>query len=120
MNLDIPVLCRILRPLWKRGFTMCYTIEVIREKTVPIAKRYGISNLRLFGSYARGEAHDGSDVDLRIDRGNLRGLFSYYAMVDELEQALNCHVDLVLDDSRDKAFLAHIAREEVPLYVAQR
>ena len=98
---------------------MRYTIDEIREKTVPIAKRYGISNLRLFGSYARGEALESSDVDLRIDRGNLTGLFSYFAMVDELEQALKCHVDLVLDGSRDTEFLNHIAKEEVSLYAAQ-
>lgn len=97
---------------------MRYTLEEIREKTVPIAKRYGISNLRLFGSYARGEATDGSDVDLRIDRGKLTGLFSYYALVDELEQALQCHVDVVLDGSRDTDFLERIAGEEVALYVA--
>ena len=96
---------------------MCYTLEEIRQRTVPIAQRYGIRNLRLFGSYARGEARDDSDVDLRIDKGNLTGLFSYYAMVDELERALGRHVDLVLDDSRDKAFLEHIAGEELPLYV---
>ncbi len=101
-------------------FFVPYTLQEIREKTVPIAKRYGIRNLRLFGSYARGEASDSSDIDLRIDRGNLTGLFSYFAMVDDLEQALDRHVDLVLDGSRDSEFLAHISREEVPLYVADR
>ena len=99
---------------------MPYTLQEIREKTVPIAKRYVIRNLRLFGSYARGEASDSSDIDLRIDRGNLTGLFCYFAMVDDLEQALDRHVDLVLDGSRDSEFLAHISREEVPLYVADR
>ena len=98
---------------------MLYTVQQIREKTVPIAKRYGIQNLRLFGSYARGDARDNSDVDLRIDRGNLTRLFSYYALVEELEQALSCHVDLVLDGSRDTDFLARIEREEVPLYAAE-
>ena len=98
---------------------MCYTLQEIREKTIPIAKRYGIHSMRLFGSYARGEAREDSDIDLRIDRGNLTGLFSYYAMVEELEKALDRHVDLVLDGSRDVDFLARIAREEVPLYAAE-
>ena len=96
-----------------------YPVDEIRAKAVPIARRYGIRNLRLFGSHARGEARKDSDVDLHIDKGNLTGLFSYYAMVDELEQALGCHVDLVLDGSRDAQFLERIAREEVPLYVAE-
>ena len=98
---------------------MRYTIDEIRRRTEPIAKEYGIRNLRLFGSFARGDAHDGSDVDLHIDRGDLTGLFSYYAMVDELEQALDCHVDLVLDGSRDVDFLERIAKEEIPLYVTE-
>ena len=68
---------------------------------------------------ARGEQTENSDVDLHIDKGNLTGLFSYFAMVDELEQALGCHVDLVLDGSRDHRFLEHIAAEEVSLYAAQ-
>ena len=98
---------------------MIYSIEEIKKKTIPVAMRYGVRNLRLFGSYARGEATAHSDVDLRIDRGNLTGLFSYFAMVDDLEQALGCHVDLVLDDSQDQQFLNHIQQEEVQLYAAQ-
>ena len=99
---------------------MLYTIEEIRDRAVPVARRYGIQNLRLFGSYARGEARDDSDVDLHIARGKLTGLFSYYAMVDELEQALDRHVDLVLDGTRDKHFLERIAKEEITLYAAER
>ena len=98
---------------------MIYTIEEIRDKAVPVAMRYGVRNLRLFGSYARGEANAQSDVDLRIDRGNLTGLFSYFAMVEDLERALGYHVDLVLDDSQDQEFLKRIQREEVQLYAAQ-
>ena len=43
---------------------MCYTIEEIKVKTIPVAKKHGISRMCLFGSYARGEANDDSDVDL--------------------------------------------------------
>ncbi len=41
---------------------MSYTIGEIKDKTIPIAKAYGISRMSLFGSYARGEAKDNSDV----------------------------------------------------------
>ena len=37
---------------------MIYTIDEIRRKVVPIAKKYGVKKLSLFGSYARGEADD--------------------------------------------------------------
>ena len=40
-----------------------YTVEFIKEKTIPVAESYGIKSMSLFGSYARGEADDDSDVD---------------------------------------------------------
>lgn len=42
---------------------MRYTTNEIKNKTTPIAKAYGIGRMSLFGSYARGEANDNSDVD---------------------------------------------------------
>lgn len=45
-----------------------YTIDEIKAIAVPIAKRYGISALYLFGSYARGEATSSSDLDFRIEK----------------------------------------------------
>ena len=46
---------------------MIYTIEQIRSIAAPIAASYGINSVFLFGSYARGEATDMSDVDLLIE-----------------------------------------------------
>ncbi|MBR1805506.1 MAG: nucleotidyltransferase domain-containing protein [Selenomonadaceae bacterium] len=43
---------------------MIYTIDEIRRNVTPIAKKYGVKKLSLFGSYARGETDDKSDVDL--------------------------------------------------------
>ena len=53
---------------------MCYTIDELKEKTIPIAEHYGIRSMSIFGSYARGEADENSDVDLLVDKGELRGL----------------------------------------------
>ena len=95
---------------------MPYTIDEIRERTAPLAKQYGISKMSLFGSYARGEANDESDVDLVIDRGRLRGLIQYFSFVHDLEEKLNCHVDVVTTGIQDRDFLAHITGEGVLLY----
>ena len=95
---------------------MIYTIDDIRNKTAPIAKEFGISRMSLFGSYARGEATDDSDVDLYIDRGKLSNLLQYFAFVDELENALHCHVDVVTTGIEDKQFLSAIMQEGVLLY----
>ncbi len=95
---------------------MCYTIEEIKEKTVPLAKDFGIQTMYLFGSYARGEANDNSDVDIFIDKGNLKSLIQYYNFVDKIEQTLGCHVDVVTTGIQDKDFLQEIKREGVLLY----
>lgn len=95
---------------------MCYSIDEIKERTVPIAKAYGIGRMSLFGSYARGEAKDNSDVDLYIERGRLRSLLQYFAFIDELEKALQCHVDVVTTGIEDRQFLSAIMKEGVVLY----
>ena len=95
---------------------MIYTIDEVRNKTAPIAKEFGVSRMSLFGSYARGEAKDSSDVDFYIDRGKLSNLLQYFAFVDELENALHCHVDVVTTGIEDKQFLSAIMQEGVLLY----
>ncbi len=44
-----------------------YTVEEIQKKVRPIAEKYGIDTVWLFGSYARGEANENSDVDLLVN-----------------------------------------------------
>lgn len=95
---------------------MRYTINEIRDKTTPIATAYGIGRMSLFGSYARGGAKENSDVDLCIECGKLRSLLQYFAFIDDLENVLNCHVDVVTTGIEDKRFLSAIMQEGVLLY----
>lgn len=95
---------------------MLYTIPEIKEKTEPIARNYGIRRMSLFGSYARGDAKENSDIDIYIDKGRLRSLFQYFAFVNDLEDSLNCHVDVVTTGIQDKEFLDSITNEGVLLY----
>ena len=97
---------------------MCYSIDEIRERTIPVARKYGVGSMSLFGSYARGSANDESDVDLYIDKGQIKGLISYFLFVEELEKVLQCHVDVVTTGIEDKEFLARIQKEGVLLYEA--
>lgn len=92
-----------------------YTIEEIREKAVPIAKKYGVKKLSLFGSYARGEANADSDVDFLFVKGKVLGL-KYFSFVDDLEAEFRCHVDAVSEGISDKNFLCVIKNDEVNLY----
>ena len=93
-----------------------YTIPEIKNIVCPLAKEYGAERVYLFGSYARGESTKSSDIDLRIDKGNIKGLA--LAGLLDLEKALGCSVDLITTTSLDKEFLSSIKNDEVLLYEA--
>ena len=70
----------------------------------------------LFGSYAKGCADANSDIDLRIDKGRLRGLFALSGMRLDICGALDKEVDLLTTNSLDKDFLDRIHGDEVMIY----
>lgn len=70
----------------------------------------------LFGSYARGEAKEGSDLDFRIDKGRIHGLFALGGLYADLEEAFGVSVDLLTTDSLDEVFRKEIASEEILIY----
>ncbi|MBQ3424436.1 MAG: nucleotidyltransferase domain-containing protein [Clostridia bacterium] len=90
----------------------------MKSKSIPIAQKYGIKRLGLFGSYARGEQTEHSDLDFLIDEGKLRGLIQYMGFVLDLEDEFGCHVDVVMDGIEDKEFLRRIKTDEGVLYEA--
>ncbi len=77
-----------------------YTIEEIARRVTPVAQKYKLAAVYLFGSYARGEATEDSDVDLLVDlRGSvIRGL-NFGDLYNELETALGVSIDVVTSDS---------------------
>lgn len=96
---------------------MLYTIDEIKEKAMPIAIHYGVDSLSLFASYARGEADEKSDLDFLIQKGSMKGLLSYCGMIADLEDAFQCHIDLVIKNAiKDEQFLEEIRKDEVKLY----
>ena len=91
----------------------------IRNAATELGKRYGAERIYLFGSYARGDAASDSDVDLRIDKGKIRGLFALSGLHLALENRLGTKVDLLTSDSLDDEFLDRIRMEEVLLYASE-
>ena len=96
---------------------MQYTIDEIKEIVTILAARYGADRIYLFGSYARGDANKDSDIDLRIDKGAIRGL-QMGGLAADLEDALGIPVYLVPTGSLDSKFLNSISDDEVLLYEA--
>jgi len=92
------------------------TIEEIKAIVEPIARKYGVERVYLFGSYARGDVTENSDVDLRVDKGSLKGLFALCGLYTEIEEALQIKVDVLTTGSLEDDFLRKIQKEEVLLY----
>ena len=93
-----------------------YTTNEIADKVRPIAEAYGIDKVYLFGSYARGEATSSSDLDFRVDKGSLRGLFALGGLYSDLEESFGKELDLLTTGSLEPKFLNHIANEEILVY----
>ncbi|KSU55986.1 helix-turn-helix domain-containing protein [Microbacterium enclense] len=80
-------------------------VEERAAAIVEAGRRYGLSEIRVFGSVATGADHFTSDIDLlaRVDSG--RGYFDIAAFTDAVEQLTGFPVDVVVDDERRPAFL---------------
>lgn len=74
-----------------------YTQDQIRQIVAPVAEKYHLKAVFLFGSYARGDATENSDVDLLVDTTgtSLKSLLSLGALYCDLEAALGKPIDLV-------------------------
>ncbi len=105
-----------------------YTIEEIKRRITPVAEKYRLAAVYLFGSYARGDATAESDVDLLVDiRGTgIDSLFKLGGLYHDLETALGTGIDLITTDSMEQTtelrsqirFREEVERERLMIYAA--
>ena len=62
-------------------------ISTIKKVIIPIAKDYGIKRIYLFGSYAKGNANEKSDVDLLVEKGKPMSLLKLSGMRQSVQDA---------------------------------
>ena len=86
-----------------------------REDILRIAAHHGARNVRVFGSVARGEADDRSDIDLLVEMDLGRSLLDHAALWLDLQELLGCKVDVVSDRGIKKRIRDRVLREAVPL-----
>jgi addiction module RelB/DinJ family antitoxin len=73
-----------------------FTLREIKDIVKPIADKYDVKELYLFGSYARGEASEDSDMDFVVENENTKAMgLGLLEMAEELENAFKVNVDLV-------------------------
>ncbi len=92
---------------------------VLKDMISPIAQKYGVERVFLFGSMARGDNDENSDYDFLISKGQLRSLIQYMAFVNELENVLKHHVDVITDSSPDETIIINAMKEGILLYERQ-
>lgn len=90
-------------------------LSQLRQNVRDIAATYGIDNVQVFGSVARGTDSKLSDIDLLIDRPDGMGLFSIARLEGELSELLGSVVDVVPRDSLRGHLADRVRAEAVPL-----
>lgn len=90
-------------------------LKAQREEILRIAAKYGARNVRIFGSMARGEADETSDIDLLVDFEPGRSLLDQTALIVELEDFLGRRVDVVTEAAIFWPLRRKILREARPL-----
>jgi predicted nucleotidyltransferase len=86
-----------------------------RQEIIHIAERHGASNVRVFGSVARGEARPDSDVDFLVTLDANRSLLDLARLLRELQTLLNRPVDVVTEAGLRPRLRSHILKEARPL-----
>jgi predicted nucleotidyltransferase len=91
-----------------------YTLETIVEKLraykPELQRKYPISKLGVFGSYARGEAGEHSDIDVAVEFSGPMGL-NFVAMANEIEDLFGIKVDVVPKRSIKPSYLASVEKD---------
>ncbi len=90
-------------------------LEEKRGEILAIAARHGASDVRVFGSVARGEAGSRSDVDFLVEMAPDRSLLDRIALIQDLEDALGCKVDVVTPGGLHWHIKDRVLEEAVPL-----
>lgn len=90
-------------------------IKILLDSKDYIQRQYGVVSLRIFGSQARNEANESSDVDVCVEMP--ADMFKRYALKDYLEQQLHCSVDVVrLRQNMNALLHSEIERDGIRIF----
>lgn len=91
-------------------------IEEVKEKTLPIFRKYQVNFAGVFGSVARGQAKPDSDVDFLVRFEKVPSLVQFIRMENELKEILQKKVDVVVQGSEKPLIKPGIEKDLALLY----
>ncbi len=86
-----------------------------REQILSLAEKYGASDVRVFGSFARGTADEKSDVDFLVNLAPGRSLFDLGGLLYELQELIGRRVDVVTPAGLRPRIRDRVLREATPI-----
>jgi hypothetical protein len=86
-----------------------------REQILKVAERYGAYNVRVFGSVARGEADEASDIDFLVNLEAGRSLMDLGGLLYDLQNLLGVPVDVVTEKGLRTRIRERVIQESIPL-----
>lgn len=90
-------------------------LKKYRAEILNLAMRHGARNVRVFGSFARGEERQGSDLDLLVTLGEGRSLLDLVGLKQDLEDLVHRPVDVVTEKALSPYLRERVLSEAIPL-----
>lgn len=94
---------------------MVDVVEAKREQILNVARRHGVTGIRVFGSMARGDAGPESDIDLLTEVGAHPSAWFPGGLVAELEDLLDRRVQVITEGGLDELLRERVLQEAIPL-----
>ena len=86
---------------------------ILKAHKNKLKERFGVKEIGIFGSYARGEAKETSDIDILVDFYEVPSLFRFIELEEYLEELLGVRVDLVLKSALKPRISEHVMKEVI-------
>ncbi len=86
-----------------------------RDDILAVAEKRGAYNVRVFGSVARGEDDEDSDIDVLVDMEKGRSLLDLGGLLMDLRELLGCSVDVVTANGLRERIRDRVMRDAIPL-----
>ena len=90
-----------------------YSLDELRGIVGDVARQYGVKKVALFGSYSEGRQTADSDIDLLIDKGDIKGLIMFNGFINSLEEKLKKDVDVITYASLERSLIKDGIKEVV-------